>query len=238
MREPEALFWSFGFPILLAIGWASRFAASRRTSFTSRSSTARRRRRRSPSRCGATARSRSNTLPPDSAACGAAHRARGARRRADRRSAPSQYEYDDTRPDARTARLMVNDAVQRGAGRADPLPSTRAPRSRARLALHRLRRAGSARHDDHGRRHLGTRASRSSTSGGKNLLKRLVATPMSRAEYLASYVISRLVLLTIEVVVLLGFVGACCSACRCAARWSRWPRSSSSPRWRSADWVC
>jgi ABC-type multidrug transport system permease subunit len=39
----------------------------------------------------------------------------------------------------------------------------------------------------------------------KNLLKRLVATPMSRAEYLASYVISRLVMLAVEVGVLLGF---------------------------------
>jgi len=38
----------------------------------------------------------------------------------------------------------------------------------------------------------------------KNLLKRLVATPMSRAEYLGSYIISRLVMLTIEVGVLLG----------------------------------
>ena len=38
----------------------------------------------------------------------------------------------------------------------------------------------------------------------KKLLKRLVATPMSRAEYLASYVISRLVLLTIEAGVLVG----------------------------------
>jgi ABC-type multidrug transport system permease subunit len=38
----------------------------------------------------------------------------------------------------------------------------------------------------------------------KNLLKRLVATPMSRAEYLLSYVISRLVLLAVEAGVLLG----------------------------------
>jgi ABC-type multidrug transport system permease subunit len=36
------------------------------------------------------------------------------------------------------------------------------------------------------------------------LLKRLVATPMSRAEYLASYVISRFVLLSVEVGVLVG----------------------------------
>ncbi|HEY4133194.1 MAG TPA: ABC transporter permease, partial [Gemmatimonadaceae bacterium] len=39
----------------------------------------------------------------------------------------------------------------------------------------------------------------------KNLLKRLVATPMSRAEYLASYVISRLVMLAVEIGVLFGF---------------------------------
>jgi ABC-2 type transport system permease protein len=39
----------------------------------------------------------------------------------------------------------------------------------------------------------------------KNLLKRLVATPMSRAQYLASYVISRFIMLTIEIGVLLGF---------------------------------
>jgi ABC-2 type transport system permease protein len=39
----------------------------------------------------------------------------------------------------------------------------------------------------------------------RNLLKRLVATPMSRAEYLLSYLLSRLVMLTIEAGVLLTF---------------------------------
>lgn len=39
----------------------------------------------------------------------------------------------------------------------------------------------------------------------RNLLKRLVATPMSRAEYLASYLLSRLIMLAIEAGVLLGF---------------------------------
>src|SRR6185295_11484210 len=38
----------------------------------------------------------------------------------------------------------------------------------------------------------------------KKLLKRLIATPMSRVEFLASYLISRLVMLTIEVGILLG----------------------------------
>jgi len=38
----------------------------------------------------------------------------------------------------------------------------------------------------------------------KHLLKRLVATPMSRAEYLLSYLLSRIVLLVVEVTVLIG----------------------------------
>ena len=39
----------------------------------------------------------------------------------------------------------------------------------------------------------------------KHLLKRLVATPMSRPQYLASFVLSRLTFLVLEVALLLGF---------------------------------
>ena len=39
----------------------------------------------------------------------------------------------------------------------------------------------------------------------KKLLKRLIATPMSRPQFLASFILSRLTLLVIEVAVLLGF---------------------------------
>ena len=39
----------------------------------------------------------------------------------------------------------------------------------------------------------------------KKLLKRLVASPMPRWQYLASYILSRLVMLVIEVVAFLGF---------------------------------
>jgi ABC-2 type transport system permease protein len=39
----------------------------------------------------------------------------------------------------------------------------------------------------------------------RNLLKRLVATPMSRAQYLLSFLLSRLTLLFVEVAVLVGF---------------------------------
>jgi ABC-type multidrug transport system permease subunit len=43
------------------------------------------------------------------------------------------------------------------------------------------------------------------TKRNKKLLKRLAATPMSRLEYLLSFVLSRLVFLGLELVVLLGF---------------------------------
>ena len=51
----------------------------------------------------------------------------------------------------------------------------------------------------------------------KKLMKRLIATPMPRHYYLLSFLLSRLVLLVVEVGVLLGF-GVLVSACRCAAR--------------------
>ena len=114
-----------------------------------------------------------------------------------------EYQYDDTRPDARTARLMVNDAVQRGAGRGDLLPT----------AEQHVRERGSRYIDFVVPGLLGMTIMGGGIWGlgysivdqrRKNLLKRLVATPMSRAEYLASYVISRLIMLTVEVVVLLG----------------------------------
>lgn len=43
------------------------------------------------------------------------------------------------------------------------------------------------------------------TARNKKLLKRLIATPMSRGEYLLSFLISRLAFLVAEVIVLLGF---------------------------------
>jgi ABC-2 type transport system permease protein len=114
------------------------------------------------------------------------------------------YQYDDTRPDARTARLMVNDAIQRGGGRADIMP----------VADRHVRERGSRYIDFVVPGLLGMTIMGGGIWGlgysivdqrRKNLLKRLVATPMPRSQYLGSYVISRLIMLTIEVGVLLGF---------------------------------
>ena len=56
----------------------------------------------------------------------------------------------------------------------------------------------------------------------KKLMKRLVATPMPRHYYLLSFLLSRLVLLVVEVGVAAGLRRAGVSGCPCAARCSIW----------------
>jgi ABC-2 type transport system permease protein len=119
-------------------------------------------------------------------------------------SAAVTYEYDDTRPDSRFARLVVDDAIQRGGGRTDPVGS----------AVRHIREPG-ARYIDFvvpGLLGMGLMGNgiwaivfTVVEARRKRLLKRLMATPMSRVEYLLSFVISRFALLVIEVLVLVGF---------------------------------
>jgi ABC transporter DrrB family efflux protein len=114
------------------------------------------------------------------------------------------YKYDDTNPDARTARLLADRAIQTAAGR--------------REAVH----VGNQLVHETGARYidfvvpglLGMNLMGSAIWGmgfsivearQKKLLKRLVASPMSRWQYLASYLLSRLAMLVIEVVAFLGF---------------------------------
>jgi ABC-type multidrug transport system permease subunit len=115
-----------------------------------------------------------------------------------------EYRYDDTRPESRIARLTVDDALQRANGRRNPLPVS------DRLVHER----GSRYIDFLVPGLLGMNLMGSGIWGvgfaivdarKKRLLKRLIATPMSRPQFLASFVLSRLTLLVIEVGLLLGF---------------------------------
>ncbi|MDB4877582.1 MAG: ABC-type multidrug transport system, permease component [Gemmatimonadetes bacterium] len=202
-REPEALFWSFGFPILLAIGLGIAFRSKPAdvvhvavVNVGPRSAA-----------LAASLRGDSGLaveeLAPDSAAV-ALRTGRVALVVVPSSLGAVQYQYDDTRPDARTARLMVNDAIQRGAGRADVMT----------VGDQHVRERGSRYIDFVVPGLLGMTIMGGGIWGlgysivdqrRKNLLKRLVATPMPRSQYLGSYVISRLIMLTIEVAVLLGF---------------------------------
>ena len=201
-REPEALFWSFGFPILLAIGLGIAFrskppdvvhvaVANIGPRATQLANALRRDHGLAVER-----------LSPDSAHA-ALRTGRVALVVTPNDDGGVEYEYDDTRPDARTARLLVDDAVQRGAGRGDVV----------QVSERHVREAGSRYIDFVVPGLLGMTIMGGGIWGlgysivdqrRKNLLKRLVATPMSRTEYLASYVISRLVLLAIEAAVLVG----------------------------------
>jgi ABC-2 type transport system permease protein len=201
-REPEAVFWVFIFPILLAAGLGLAF------------------RQRPPevvrvgvlvSEPGAGAISdaiardtRLEVVPLDDSAGMHALRTGQIALFAVPRAGMVEYRYDDTRPDARTARLMVDDAIQRAAGRRD-LAAVRESHVR-----------------EPGARYIdfvvpGLLAMNLMGSGiwgvgftivearRKKLLKRLIATPMSRAQYLASFILSRLVMLILEVGGFLAF---------------------------------
>jgi ABC-type multidrug transport system permease subunit len=115
-----------------------------------------------------------------------------------------EYMYDSQRSESRTARLVVDQALQRAAGRADPV----------RVAERRITERGSRYIDFVIPGLLGMNLMGSGIWGigfaivdsrSKRLLKRLMATPMSRSEFLLSFLLSRLFFLVLEVLALVGF---------------------------------
>src|SRR5215217_1615196 len=201
-REPEAVFWVFVFPILLAAGLGIAF------------------RNRAPERTivGVVATPGDTTLltalrsgpelqalpMTDSAAAQALRTGDAVLVVARSPAGGIEYRYDETRPESRTARLLADDALQRSEGRQDPVPV------RERLVEER-----GARYIDFlipgllGMNLMGSGIWRLGfaivDARKKRLLKRLIATPMSRAQYLSSFLLSRLTLLCLEVALLLGF---------------------------------
>src|SRR5437773_3579326 len=121
VREPEALFWSLAFPILLSVGlgiaFRNRPADAVHVAVVG-DPPAVRIAMESLNRAGGFAPEHMEAIP-----------ARVALRTGKvalvvnaRVVGRVEFEYDDTRPDSRVARVLANDAIQRGAGRADPVP--------------------------------------------------------------------------------------------------------------------
>ena len=114
------------------------------------------------------------------------------------------FRYDDTNPDGRAARLLADRAVQRAAGRIDPMPArddlVREPGSRyVDFVVPGLVGLGIMSNALWG---LGFSIV---DSRRRHLMKRLVATPMSRTQYLLSYLFWRMMVLGLEAGVPIAF---------------------------------
>jgi ABC-type multidrug transport system permease subunit len=114
------------------------------------------------------------------------------------------YRYDPTRPESRTARLAVDDALRRANGSVDSVnardETVAEPGARyidfLIPGLIGLNLMGS------GMWGVGFAIV---SARGRKLLKRFAATPMRRSHYLLSFMFSRFVFLALEVAALVGF---------------------------------
>jgi len=197
VREPEAIFWIFVFPILLAVGLGIAF----------------RNRPADVLPVGATTTQLTQALAADKGlsattldeAAGTHALATGnILLLAIQNPHGVTYQFDDTNPDARIARMLVDRDIQAAAGQREAIP--------ARNQF--VHETGSRYIDFVVPGLLGMNLMGSAMWGlgfaivearQKKLLKRLVASPMPRWQYLLSFILSRLAMLVIEVVAFLGF---------------------------------
>jgi ABC-type multidrug transport system permease subunit len=198
LREPEALFWVFGFPLLLAAGLGLAF-------------------RNTPADvlsigvvgAGSAVLEGAPALDVDAfATVDEGLRALREGRIALLVERPADgsvlYHYDDTNPEGRDARMRADAEVQQRAGRSDPVAARdeymREPGSRyidflvpGLLGMNLM--GGS----------IWSMGFAIVDARRRKLMKRLVATPMPRHYFLLSFLISRLVMLIVEVGAFIGF---------------------------------
>lgn len=200
LREPDAVFWVFAFPLLLTLALGFAF------------------REKPPEKIpvgvveGPTAASRlamlqkSPALQPRvySESEGREQLRRGRVSLLVSGDATPVYRFDATRPESRTARVEVDDALQTGAGRRDVF------QAREQLVTEQ-----GSRYIDFlvpgliGMNLMGT----SMWSIGfsvvnarlRKLLKRMLATPMRKSHFLAAQALSRLIFLVLEVTIVVAF---------------------------------
>ncbi len=199
-REPEAVFWTFGFPILLTIALGVAFRAKPPD----------------PVRAAVVAGPRAEAVRAALAA-GPAMEVRVLPEDEALRALrggqvavvvepgePPTYRLDPTSPDSRLARTVVDDRLQGAAGRRDAFAARVAPFSEPGARYIDFLVPGL----------LGMNIMSSGMWGlgwvivedrQKKLLKRLAATPMRRGEYLLAFLVMRMLFLLVEVPILLGF---------------------------------
>jgi ABC-type multidrug transport system permease subunit len=198
VREPEALFWSLMFPVLLAAGLGIAFRNRPPDVLTIAAVT--------PQLAEALARE--PLLDVQRMTPAEAERAlrTGTVALLAQPGTPAGvvYRYDETNPEGRTARMLADAAVQRSAGRTDPV-----------AASDRLMRDTGSRYIDFlipGLVGMGIMGNSIWGLGfaivdarRRKLMKRIVATPLSRHHYLLSFLAFRMLLLPVEVGVPVAF---------------------------------
>ena len=202
LREKEAVFWVFIFPVLMtfALGIAFRNTAPDKTLVAIEAGDAK-------ATEIATVLSRSpeisaSVLSPDQAA--QALRSGKVSIVVKSTNDAFDYRFDPTRPESRSARLLVDDVLQRGKGRTDVVS------------------VGDEKVTEPGARYvdflvpglIGMNLMGSGLWGlgftvviarSRKLLKRFAATPMRRSHYLLSFMLSRLIFLVLEVAAVIVF---------------------------------
>jgi hypothetical protein len=197
LREPEAIFWAVFFPIVLSVGLGLAFRERPEPVLKIAATPELAEVLRSEAHLDVTAL--------DAAAARDALRTGKVALAAERNpDGTVAFRFDDTNPEGRTARSLAD---SRDPARRRPRRSGedgRRHRARAWRPVHRLPRAGRGRHRHHEQCGVGPGVSIVDTRRRK-LTKRLIATPMSRAHYLGSYLIWRIALFPIEVVIPIVF---------------------------------
>jgi len=204
-REPEVIFWVFVFPILLALGLGIAFrnkpAEVHRVAIVAGKEATRALEllQASPQK-----RSVRAEVLPERAAFNQFRLGKYDLVVIPQPGGGLEYRYDPARPESVLARATVNDALQTAAGRKDALPTSERASSEPGARYIDFLIPGL----------LGMNLMNSGMWGvgfalvemrQRKLLKRFVATPMRRSDFLLALASSRLLLMLIELVLLLGF---------------------------------
>ncbi len=202
IRQPEAVFWVFVFPILMAcaLGLAFRNTAPQKTVIAVDAST---------ERAAEVAAKLSSAVDLEASVMTTEQAAQALRTGKvalviGGNATKYEFNFDPTRPESRIAKLSANDALQRALGRTDLAPTQdrvfNEPGARyidflvpGLLGLNLLGNSMWG---------LGFAIVMART---QKLLKRFAATPMRRWHFLLSFMLSRLIFLFLEVLVILSF---------------------------------
>ena len=204
LREREAVFWVFVFPVLMtfALGIAFRNTAPDKTFVAIEADATNSSVSELAKVLAQYPEISSSVLPPEEAA----RALRSGKVAIVVKPANGSYSlrFDPTRPESRTARLIVDDALQRARGRTDVVT----------IQEERVTETGARYVDFLVPGLIGMNLMGSGLWGlgftiviarSRKLLKRFAATPMRRSHYLLSFMLSRLVFLLLEVAAVVVF---------------------------------